>query len=167
MTFQCVLAALSLIVPYGRALEASQKRTCGFRRGLDSWNSGSPLGERLRAGLRAHLPLSRALAPFGLAPVSGTLQIARKCRRSVPWPNESGGRLQRSSRPRRYSGPADQFLHEPIRPARRPRRGRDGVAIVGQGHALLGVAQLGGHVGEAFPIGQSASILLAQKWHSP
>jgi len=37
----------------------------------------------------------------GLDPVSWTLQIARKCGRSVPWPSASGGRSRRSSRLRR------------------------------------------------------------------
>ncbi len=38
---------------------------------------------------------------FELAPVSWTLQIARKCGRSVPWPSASGERSRTSSRQRR------------------------------------------------------------------
>jgi hypothetical protein len=45
-------------------------------------------------------PIDR-IGQSGLAPVSWTLQIARKCGRSVPWPSEIGGRLRPSSRPRR------------------------------------------------------------------
>ena len=38
---------------------------------------------------------------FGVDPVSWTLQIARKCGRSGPWPSANGGRSRRSSRLRR------------------------------------------------------------------
>ena len=39
----------------------------------------------------------RGLEPGGLAPVWWRLQIAPKCGRNGPWPNESGGRLRTSS----------------------------------------------------------------------
>ena len=41
------------------------------------------------------------LGDGGVDPVSWTLQIARKCGRSGPWPSASGGRSRRSSRLRR------------------------------------------------------------------
>src|SRR5437879_3866346 len=52
----------------------------------------------------------------GLAPVSWTPQIARKCGRSVSWPNGSGGRSRESSR-RRQCGLSGKAA-SPCRPWR-------------------------------------------------
>ena len=46
-------------------------------------------------------PMSCSAGMLILPPVSWTLQIARKCGRSVPWPSASGERSRTSSRPRR------------------------------------------------------------------
>jgi hypothetical protein len=57
------------------------------------------LGDIARA--RGMGQVARDAGLSGVDPVSWTLQIARKCGRSVPWPSESGGRSRRSSRQRR------------------------------------------------------------------